>query len=103
MNSPSASPRPKGDMTYEHPSSRPGCGFMHPCPPSRSQGVVGASVAGAQRAADISSGGWAVSDVADAGILRAFCCVVDTLSVACLRPGVSQLCGCCVPGCQHLL
>ena len=37
----------------------------------------------------ISSGGWTVSDVADAGILRAFACVVDTLSVACLRRRVS--------------
>ena len=28
----------------------------------------------------ISTGGWAVYDVAHAGILWAFCCVVDTLS-----------------------
>jgi len=33
----------------------------------------------------ISSGGWTVSDVADAGILFAFCCVVDTLSEPCRR------------------
>jgi len=35
----------------------------------------------------LSSGGWAVHDVADAGLLWAFCCVVDTLSGQCLRRG----------------
>src|SRR5258708_34828753 len=34
----------------------------------------------ARRAAVISIGGFAVYDVADASILWAFCCVVDTLS-----------------------
>jgi hypothetical protein len=47
--------------------------------------VSGGRVRHPRRAAVISSGGWTVSDVADAGILRAFCCVVDTLYVACLR------------------
>ena len=39
----------------------------------------------ARRPAVISSPPWAVSDVDHAGVLCAFSCVVDTLSVACLR------------------
>src|SRR5215831_8520549 len=39
----------------------------------------------ARSPAVISTGGWAVYDVADVPILWAFCCVVDTLSEHCLR------------------
>ena len=47
----------------------------------------------ARRPVIISIGGFAVHDVADAGILWAFCCVVDTLSEQCRRrrPGANPL------------
>src|SRR5258708_17438093 len=47
----------------------------------------------ARRAAVISIGGFDVYDVADASILWAFCCVVDTLSEQCRRrrPGANPL------------
>src|SRR5215813_10708850 len=63
----------------------------------------------ARSPAVISTGGWAVYDVADVPILWAFCCVVDTLSEHCPRRrssasplvvAVFRICGSCVNAVQ---
>jgi hypothetical protein len=55
--------------------------------PCRVANGAGGSLITAHRAAVISTSGWTVHDVADASVLWALCCVVETLSGLCLRRG----------------
>src|SRR5262249_15428591 len=80
-----------------------GAHSLGPIPRSTSLCVTSPAPGPAHGTAVISSPDLGVFAVTAAGVLCAFCCVLDALSEHCLRASVSQLCGCCVPGCEHLL